>query len=367
LLTRMWPNIAWLACFVEFGPRPSGGMDDGPSPVALPTKAGGWVHFLCWGYVANLAGLCVLMRVGGDRWWPATLLMFGPRWVFWGPLCLLFPLGVKLRAPTLRPLCLASLLVIGPMMGYCLTWRGLLPASEGGRPPLRVLTCNVKYRTLAPHALAEVISGSNPDVVVLQGWSSQHDLPALLPGKGWYLSGWGELCVASRYPIGDATVVGSERMKGGGHFARYTLVTPEGPVSLFNVHLGSPREGLKAVREDLFDAPERLRESIALRQEESWIASQSAAAARDPILLAGDFNLPPESTVYRRDWSRYTDAFSAAGLGTGYTWFSRYHGLRIDHALAGSGWRCLGCWVGPDVGSDHRPLIADWVRVGSGI
>ena len=35
--------------------------------------------------------------------------------------------------------------------------------------------------------------------------------------------------------------------------------------------------------------------------------------------------------------------------------------VRIDHILAGPGWRCGRCWVGPDVGSPHRPLLADLV------
>ena len=37
----------------------------------------------------------------------------------------------------------------------------------------------------------------------------------------------------------------------------------------------------------------------------------------------------------------------------------RVFGVRIDHVLTGDGWRCRRCWVGPDVGSDHLPLLAD--------
>jgi endonuclease/exonuclease/phosphatase family metal-dependent hydrolase len=214
--------------------------------------------------------------------------------------------------------------------------------------------------------LADVISGACPDVVALQGWSSQYDLRALLPDLGWHLSVRGELGLASRYPIRDVSVLGSEWMKGGGQVGRYTLETPDGPVVLFNVHLTSPHAGLQAVRDDPLGATSELTKSITLRQEASRTACGWVAEAPGPVLLAGDFNMPPESAVYRRDWSRYTDAFGTAGFGTGYTWFCPYHGLRIDHIMAGSGWRCLGCWVGPNVGSDHRPLIAEWVRGGSG-
>jgi endonuclease/exonuclease/phosphatase (EEP) superfamily protein YafD len=293
-------------------------------------------------------------------------LLFGPRWVWGAPLCLLFPLALGLRARALRPLSLALVLVVGPLMGLCLPWRGLLPASGGGRRPLRIVSCNIKWRSRAPRALADVISGAAPDVVALQGWTSRYDPLALLPDPGWHVSVSGELCLASRYPIRDASVLGGERMKGGGQVGRYILETPDGPIVFFNLHIISPRDGLYAARYDPFGALPELRKSITLRQEESRVASTWVAEAPGPVLVAGDFNMPPESAVYRADWSRYTDAFGTAGFGIGYTWFSRYHGLRIDHILAGRDWRCLDCRVGPDVGSDHRPLIAEWVRVGSG-
>jgi endonuclease/exonuclease/phosphatase (EEP) superfamily protein YafD len=38
---------------------------------------------------------------------------------------------------------------------------------------------------------------------------------------------------------------------------------------------------------------------------------------------------------------------------------TRKTGVRIDHILAGHGWRCRRCWVGPNIGSAHRPVIAD--------
>jgi endonuclease/exonuclease/phosphatase (EEP) superfamily protein YafD len=38
--------------------------------------------------------------------------------------------------------------------------------------------------------------------------------------------------------------------------------------------------------------------------------------------------------------------------------------VRIDHILAGPGWQAERCWVGPDVGSPHRPVIADLIWTG---
>ena len=86
----------------------------------------------------------------------------------------------------------------------------------------------------------------------------------------------------------------------------------------------------------------------------------------EPKILAGDFNMPVESTIYRRYWSRYRNAFTWAGTGFGYskqTEIRGYvYGTRIDHILTDGHWRALRCYLGPDLGSDHLPLVADLTR-----
>ena len=84
-----------------------------------------------------------------------------------------------------------------------------------------------------------------------------------------------------------------------------------------------------------------------------------AGRAAGPVLLVGDFNTPPESVIFRRVWSGYANAFSDAGWGWGYTFRTRRTAVRIDHVLVGGGGRATTCWVGPDVGSPHRPVVAD--------
>jgi endonuclease/exonuclease/phosphatase (EEP) superfamily protein YafD len=48
-----------------------------------------------------------------------------------------------------------------------------------------------------------------------------------------------------------------------------------------------------------------------------------------------------------------------AGFGVGSTHFTRHTAVRIDHVLAGPGWRVRRAWTGPFVGSAHRPVIAE--------
>jgi vancomycin resistance protein VanJ len=77
------------------------------------------------------------------------------------------------------------------------------------------------------------------------------------------------------------------------------------------------------------------------------------------MVIAGDFNLPVESAIYRQHWAQYRNAFSQTGIGSGYTKHTRLFGVRIDHVLSSKDVQPIRSFVGKDVGSDHLPLIAD--------
>jgi len=95
------------------------------------------------------------------------------------------------------------------------------------------------------------------------------------------------------------------------------------------------------------------------RRIESELASQLAGEAQFPVIIAGDFNMPVDSTIYRRFWSGWQNAFSTAGFGYGYTKFTDRWGVRIDHVLASRGWQIRTAGVGPDLGGDHRPVLVE--------
>ena len=80
-----------------------------------------------------------------------------------------------------------------------------------------------------------------------------------------------------------------------------------------------------------------------------------------PVIVAGDFNQPVESTIYSRNWSRFTNAFDETGTGLGYTKIEgKLLRIRIDHVLVnGAALRPVRAHVGENWGSDHRPVIVD--------
>lgn len=334
-----------------------------PRTAEQPCRRAGvvrWVGGCTWAYGALVTGMWALLSSGADRWWPATLIAYGPRWIWALPLVILLPTAARLHRPLLWPLLASWAVVVGPVMGLCLSWQALAPA---GRPfaGVRILTCNTEGGSADNAALVALIAETRPDVVALQEWSHTGDRE--LFGDGWHVRGPNQLCLASRFPITDATTFASEERYGTECVLRCDLETPGGPLYFFNVHLASVREGLQEVVSSRWRGLPELRENTVGRRRESEAARAWVDQVEGPVLLAGDFNMPAESAIYRHCWSSWADGFSSAGLGWGHTKFTRWHGIRIDHVLAGPGWRFRRCWVGPDVRSDHRPVLAEveWV------
>jgi endonuclease/exonuclease/phosphatase (EEP) superfamily protein YafD len=283
--------------------------------------------------------------------------MFGPRWLWALPLGILVPAAAVVRPRLLWILLFSLVVACGPLMGICVPWDTLLvqkPKFAG----VRVMTCNTESESLDAAALAALIAETKPDIVAMQEWS-HHEKSEVFGESGWYVRADNQLCIASRYPIRNVATLSSDERGGTECGIRYDLETPGGVLFFFNFHLASVREGL----EEFIASPWRglpdLQANTALRWRESELASRWVNEVDGPVLLAGDFNMPCESAIYRRYWSQFSDAFSSTGLGWGNTKFTRWHGIRIDHILAGPGWRFRRCWVGPDVKSDHRPLIAE--------
>lgn len=330
-----------------------------PAAPAAVVRALAWA---AWGYAALVALVWAILWTLGDRWWPATVYLFGPRWVVLLPLALLVPAAALLR-PRLLPLLLAAALVmLFPVMGLRTGWRALLPG--GGREgALRVVSFNAAGETWAAERLIARVAEWRPQVVAVQECT---DPVAEALGRlgGWAQRRDGQLCLLSRFPLRSAEVMDRSRFDlvrdagiGGTSAAvRYTLDAPGGPVQLVNLHLETPRKGLEGV---LRGGAEGMAPNTTARQIESRVVARWAVQEQLPLVVAGDFNMPVESHIYRESWGGFANAFSRAGRGFGFTRFNGWIRVRIDHVLAGPGWRVQRAWVGPELGSDHRPVVAD--------
>lgn len=317
-------------------------------------------------YLGALFALWLLLRVGGDRWWLATLLLFSPRWFCALPLALLIPAAAVFARRALWVLAAAVLVVVFPIMDFRVPW-ARLSAPEG--LPLRVLTYNVAGDMVTPDALAALIEQVRPDIIALQD-CPRHGYADVL--KAWHVHQSGELLIAAKAPVEVRQSIESQHPPH--EWPRASLLecvvtAPQGEIPVATVHLPSPRYGLAASldRRTVF-APQRratLDEELHNRNEVSQNCKASLIDQGPGTIVLGDFNMPTDSSIYRRDWASYQNAFSQVGWGVGHTIFSQMRGFalsaRVDQILMGDDWRPKRCWVGPDAGSDHRPLVADLI------
>ena len=327
--------------------------------VAAPARSSGsWRRLLAAIvilYTLSVAGLWAWMMLEGDNQWLATMLLFGPRWLCGLPLPLLIVAAAIWSRRLLVILAIAAYLLIGPLMGFKFN----LPASADTPASLKVLTCNVDQNNFSPRALSELIMGVQPDVVTLQEVSTE---TKFIWPKDWQVLVHDEFIVASRWPIREEGSI--RRNKYELSSARFLVKLPDREVQIFNIHLKTPRAGLEAVLKERRAAVERMDEVLEYRALESEAVSLWVAEFPGPKVVLGDFNMPGESVIFRRDWTALPDAFATRGFGFGYTKISPdlgwAYGTRIDHVLFTEEFVPLRVWVGPTVGSDHLPLVAEF-------
>ncbi len=212
-----------------------------PQRRRWPSKA---AAVCTWLYVAAVLAVWLLLRFGGDRWWFATVILFGPRWRCALPLAMLVPAAAIIRRRLLSVLAATAIMVFGPVMGFCIP-RARLTTADG--PSLRVLTCNVKGKCYDNATLDKLIEETAPDIVALQGCWSQVRIrwPA-----GWHVCQVADFLVASRYPVVHQGADHSWRRPGHGphtDMLRCTVQASGRDIDFCSVHLLSPRQELEAV------------------------------------------------------------------------------------------------------------------------
>lgn len=325
------------------------------------------VPYLAWGYLGCVVALELIAFLGGDRWWFATVVLYSPRWLAAIPLVILLPLATYSHCRSLIPLFLGALIVFGPFMGFRLGLGKTHTPVKSGSPVIRVLTCNIDNGSFSKKALSMLIRESRADIVALQECSGEIKLE--MP-PGWNGIREGGHGIFSRYPLDRCQTVPVFRPPEKWPMIcmlQCIVQAPGGEVAFGSIQLPTPRPGLQAMLDRRMILNPWRRGELEKLTEYRWRASREVRQAVDlisyPVIIAGDFNMPTDSAIFRDVWGKYADAFSVAGFGYGLTQRASYKqitiGARIDHVLAGEGLVPLVCETGPDVGSDHLPLIAD--------
>ena len=337
---------AWLAGLV----RPA-------APRLFPRLL--WIVTLVYVAIAVTAAAGVWLLA--DRWWLATVLLFGPRWVLALPLGVLLPAALLLDRPLFLPLLIATLVLLGPVIGLHTGWRRLFVTPDPTRD-LRVMTFNTEGGRGVSWTPTGVLDALEVDIAALQecGPAIAERVEAV---EGWHTDARGGACLISRFPIVAVTQMERDALLaagGAGLVVTYVLAVGTREIRLTNLHLETPRAGLEAIRSgDLTEGAPLLEGKSLLRTFEHRFAQRSVDTLPGPRLVVGDFNSPPESPMFRSSWAAWQNAFSLVGVGLGGTRLNGWIRARIDHILADEHWTVVRSRLGPNLGSDHAPLLAD--------
>lgn len=309
--------------------------------------------------LALLLGLWFSHLTYAERHWLPTLLANVPQHPYG-----LATLGLLLWALLRRSA--LGLLVNLPALGVWLL--GLMGLAVAGWLPrgqpvpgaaLRVMTFNVEQNLRLDGAtMARAVLRYEPQVVLLQevrgrGGFSFERFRQEFPG--WHAAQAFEVGILSRYPLEQVRV---HPMPGPGSRRKIleAVVDVGGSrLTVFNVHyitttLVNRRDGRPPL--------ESFASEALVRRLTTEKLLELARDSPYPVVLGGDFNMPPRIGLYRDLSAELTDVFAASGRGFGYTWNSRYPLLRIDYLWV-RGLEPLRSWVAPLEASDHRPLLAD--------
>lgn len=334
-----------------------------------------WLMAITLGYAAVLAGLTVLNWLGAERLWLGALNLYLPQVMWAAPGFLLAPLFFKYDRPLAWLPVACVLWVLGPIMDF--SWPLPAARSTPAGVPLRVMTWNIKYgyHDLAP--LLVELERRKPDVVLFQDAIGCLNGPLGEYFKGWEVRSSGQYLIASRYPLSQADVhrlPTSSRKEE--NFLKCRVRVGNAVVTLYNVHLKTPRRSLNALRKarhqpwSLPEAIDYFNSNVSLRVVQATAMLESLRGERGPVVVAGDLNAPESSLVCSvlRD-AGLENAFSKRGLGYGFTYghfllknrlpWLKVSWMRIDHIMVSSGITTRNCLTGTGQASDHRPVVAD--------
>jgi vancomycin resistance protein VanJ len=323
-------------------------------------------QLLFWGYLIFLVLVGAAIYLAGDRIWWGTLLLFGPRWIWGIPIPVMLLLHWR-KSKARRWILIGSAVLFAYfIMGFNLPVARFTTAQL---PATRFMTLNLEGDQVDWQKLQRLLDQYQPDVLLFQ------ECPANIASHlsaDWNTNQIGQLAIATRYPLAPDFVVNwpldHRWPRAIGMVNRIQL--PSGSIPVATVHLTSPRNGLDQIlnRKTILKLQHRtlIDQEIQWRRQEAEHVLRSLSDLAGDFVLGGDFNMPVESTIYRQNWGKFKNAFSWSGFGFGATAFQEKNGLsnsaRIDHLLYTDGWQSRHCWVGPDVGSDHRPVFADLIR-----
>lgn len=294
----------------------------------------------------------------------ATVLGFGGHWLWQ------FELASHFRVQYLFVLLLGALFLLGfqrywgAVLAVCFALVNLYFLVLLYIPPdtavknvrnLRVVSINVKAENQKRKELFNLIHDSNPDFLVLfevdKSWSaaSRELAQRFKYSRISETSGYFSSAIFSRYPIRNVELKMFGRVS---HYAMVVSLTVEGqPFYIIAAHTLAPTKNAY----------------FQMRNSHLDSLASTARLLQGHVMLIGDLNLSTWSPYFNELIMTAGLTDSRRGFGVQATWPVRYPLLRIpiDHCLTSPSININNWARGPDIGSDHFPVIIDFSIDGS--
>jgi len=223
----------------------------------------------------------------------------------------------------------------------------LLPNSA--KPVLTVVTLNCAGGD--PRAAAEV-AAYHPDIVFLQESPSAKEVEALAKGlygkRAQWLHGVDASIIASCNRLEPIPLP-----KGTGNFVAARLKYDEGELVAVSLRLQPPIFRLDYWSPDCWDAyaENRRKRREEFREIANFLKEEVPGG---PVILAGDFNTPPDWRVTAPIAGRLTDAYAESGSLWGYTAVNEFPLARIDQIWVSRNFKPIETTAFKTENSDHR-------------
>jgi len=337
-------------------------------------SASRWVRVVrgrAWAYALALVLVALGMRFVGERWFLTTLCLYLPRlgWILPWPLVVLLLFVVGQRRLGIAFTIVVPLFVVFVLMGY------RVGAVHHAPQTLRLMTWNTFFGRNGNDDIYEDVLLEQPDVFVSQATGQRTRDTFRLRPAGYQLSNDGEFLIASKLPIIDKEVPPMIDHDHPSAWVRYTLQSKDGPIDVFVMHPRSPRDGVEEARGSGFrsrlhdlgllgESIDHVAKNTTLRRRQVESLCEGVRRAKNPVLIAGDTNLPTLSWLYHRTLGALDvkEAFDEAGAGFGYTFPAKVPWMRIDRVLASAPFQVLRVRDGGKLESDHRYVVVDLAR-----
>lgn len=315
------------------------------------------IALLVVAYSLTMVASAIVVHVFGDSSRLGTLALFAPRHLMGLPWLLLVPLSWLVSR-------WIGLTAVGGLLLWAFgvaSWVPPLPGPGAGPRDLRVVLYNTDGSATLGGRISADIDAWDADVMALIDCRS--DVEKVMRAKAGYTFvplHFG--CFMSRYPVVSSkqmppSPIDPSRTPGAGRAGRVHRVSlnVDGRLAtVYILHMESPRDALSKARYMDFS---QLHANTGFRSIDSNVASRWVDRSAPGLMVIGDFNLTVESTIYRRDWGEFTNAFSAVGSGFGHTMFAGRHRVRIDHVLTGEELEPVTVRVLRGYPSEHQPVV----------